>query len=234
MFLSGLSFDTNTSASLQGTALNAPVATTDGPLSDLLIAVNDLNLDEDVDASTETTESNEVVSEESTSSEDYVSNLGNVEDDLMADGNAPVGCGPRVRHCRPKARCCAPKRHRCHKPKARCCKPKVRRCSPKPKRCCHRPEVRRCAPQVRRCAPQVRRCAPQVRRCAPQVRRCAPAPTVVRHVAPVGCGPAMVRRMPVPVGCGPAVHGHDHYEAVPSNYAGEEASYEAPAMNDQM
>lgn len=232
MFLSGLGFNLN--ATLEGAGIDAPLAagaTEDGPLSDLLIAVNDISIENQV------TDEEFYAEEDITySSTDYVSSIDDIEADLLADHHAPAGCGPRVRRCRPKARCCKPKVRKC-KPKCRKvrrCAPKVRKCKPKchpkPKRCCKRkpvkrcckPKVRKCKPKchkVRRCAPKVRKCKPvkrcckpKVRKCNPKVRKCAPVrkpvvrkKVVRRPVAPVGCAPRVVRQVKrVPVGCAPA------------------------------
>ncbi|MDJ0624856.1 MAG: hypothetical protein QNJ31_00635 [Candidatus Caenarcaniphilales bacterium] len=212
MLLSGLGFNLN--ATLEGAGIDAPLATKateDGPLSDLLIAVNDLSFDSQV-----SDEEFRPEQRKQTSSTDYIGNINNVESDLLAGYSSPVGCGPRIRRCRPKARCCKPRvRHFrrskcCQKPK-RCCEAKVRKCRPKCHKKCHK--VRRCAPKVRSCKPKChpkpkRCCKPRVRKCNPKVRRCEPRrPIVKRHVAPVGCGPRrpIVKRHVAPAGCGPRV-----------------------------
>ena len=171
LFLSGLSFNSNTSAQLEGSGFNAPIAVgrTEGPLGGLLIAVNDLSVSEEDtdDAALEESKASSQNNYESSQDKDYVSNINDVEKSL-ADGSgyeaALVGCGPMVRRCQPVARHC--------QAVARCCEPK-------PRRCCERPVARHCQPVARRCEPAV-----VARRCAPV--GCAGRPIAPRErVAPV-------------------------------------------------
>jgi hypothetical protein len=229
LFLSGLHFDGGTSAQLgSGFGSVTPVVggTSEGPLNDLLVAVNDLSMGEE---SLDSTNPEPLQQNEANNNQDYVANLDDMEDDLATTNYepqaAPAGCGPVVRKCQPVARCCKPKpvarccqpkpKTCCHKPMvrkcqpvARCCKPKpvARCCQPKPKTCCHKPMVRKCQPVARCCKPKpvARCCQPKPKTCChkPVVRKCQPVARCYAPPAPVGCAPA---RVPAPAGCGPAV-----------------------------
>jgi hypothetical protein len=197
LFLSGLHFDGGTSAQLgSGFGSVTPVVggTSEGPLNDLLVAVNDLSMGEE---SLDSTNPEPLQQNEANNNQDYVANLDDMEDDLATTNYepqaAPAGCGPVVRKCQPVARCCKPK------PVARCCQPK-------PKTCCHKPMVRKCQPVARCCKPKpvARCCQPKPKTCChkPVVRKCQPVARCYAPPAPVGCAPA---RVPAPAGCGPAV-----------------------------
>jgi len=140
LFLSGASSSSHTSASLDGGSALASSGKTDGPLSGLLIAVNDLNLSEENVEDNYLETAPETKADKTPASEDRIAHLNDLEEELGSDYNSsapvgPVGCGPMVRRCHPTARQCHPVARRCHPaPMARRCHPTarrmVKRCSP--------------------------------------------------------------------------------------------------------
>ncbi len=212
LFLSGASSSSHTSASLESGSALASSGKTDGPLSGLLIAVNDLNLSEEnvEDNYLETASDSKTDKNIAKPSEDRIAHLNDLEEELGPDynGSAPAGCGPMARRCGPVARRCQPMARRCAPapmarrctasapvgcgPMARRCAPMTRQCQPMARRCAPAPMARRCTASAPvGCGPMARRCAPVVRQCQPMARRCAPAPMARRCTAsaPVGCGP---------------------------------------------
>ncbi len=230
LFMSSLSFSPSPTAQMANTGLpisagSASAPLQNSPVGDLLIAVNDLsysNSEDDDDNWNESSDNTEELNS-SNSSNDYVSKLDSMENDLVAyhDEDEPIGCGPAarrcapsVRHYQPKARRCALKARRCEpRPVKRCCQPKARRCAPVVRHCAPRPVKRQCAPTVRHCAP-VGCGRPAPHRCAPRAvkRQCAPT---VRHCGPVGCG------RPAPHRCAPRSYeenNDDDLDVVEPNY----------------
>ena len=211
LFLSGASSSSHTSASLEGGSALTSSGKTDGPLSGLLIAVNDLNLREENVEDNYLETAPEPKAEKIPASEDRIAHLNDLEEELGHDYNnsAPVGCGPIARRCSPVARRCHPIARRCHPaPIARRCSPVARQCHPVARRCHPAPMARRCTASAPvGCGPMVRRCAPVARQCHPVARRCHPAPMARRCTAsaPVGCGPMVRRCAPVARRCGPNI-----------------------------
>lgn len=158
LFLSGASSSSHTSASIEGGSALASSGKTDGPLSGLLIAVNDLNLSEENVEDNYLETAPEPKAEKTPASEDRIAHLNDLKEELGHDYNnsAPVGCGPIARRCSPVARQCHPVARRCHP-------------APMARRCTASAPVG-CGPMVRRCSPVARRCGPNIRSCGPIAR----------------------------------------------------------------